>query len=118
MALSIFKSPDEEPWDRFCRKMDGALQAASADFSRRHERWLRLGSPVKVSDEGGDVIRAPIEVRGGRREYAIAYLHVKEGDGKVDPRRLEAIAREAAQTAEPYATEPPAKPGEVLLTYP
>ncbi len=118
MALSIFKSRDEEPWDRFCRRMDRALQSASADFSRRHERWLRLGSPVKVAAEGGDVIRAPIEVRGGRREYAIAYLHVKQPDGRVDERRLDAIAREATQAAEPYATEPPAKPGEVVLSYP
>jgi len=118
MALSIFKSRDEEPWDRFCQRMDRALQAASADYRRRHQRSLMLGSPVKVAGEGGDLIRAPIEVRGGRREYAFAYLQAKLADGKLDQRRLDAIARDAARAAEPYATEPPAKPGDVLLTYP
>ncbi len=118
MALSIFKSPTEEPWDRFCQQMDRALRSASADFSRRHERSLRLGSPVKVPAGEEDAIRVPIEVRGGRREYAVAYLEAKRLDGKLDRRRLDTIAREAAQAAEPYATEPPAKPGDVLLTYP
>lgn len=118
MALSLFKSPTEEPWDRFSNRMNRALRAAAGDFSRRHNRSIGLGSPVRVAEPDGDVIRAPIEVRGGPREYAVAYLHVKDLGGKPDPRRIDAIARAAVQAAEPYAETPPAKPGETMLTYP
>ena len=118
MALSIFKSRSEEPWDRFSHRMNRALETASAAFRQRHRRELRLGSPVKVSGTDADIIRAPIEVCGGTREYAIAYLEAKGLDGKLDDRRLEAIARAAAEAAEPYAERPPDKPGDVVLTYP
>lgn len=118
MALSIFKSSTEEPWDRFCHTMGRALDAASAEFRGRHNRRLALGSPVKVGEEGGDITRVPVEVRGGAREYAIAYLHVKSLAGKSDARRMAAVAQEAVRAAEPYAAEPPAKPGRLVITYP
>ena len=118
MALSIFKSPDEEPWDRFCNRMERALAAASGEFRRRHDRQIALGSPVKLAEAGEDVIRAPIEVRGGPREYSVAYLHVKNVEGRLDERRLASIAQEAVRAAEPYAEAPPEKPGQTVLTYP
>lgn len=117
MALSFFKSPDEEPWDRFSHRMNGALDAASAELKSRHQRRLQLGSAVKMPGEATDVIRVPIEVRGGAHEYAIAYLDVTEARA-ADQRRLEAIAADAVQAALPYAQAPPAKPGAVHFTYP
>ena len=118
MALSIFKSPDEEPWDRFSHQMNRALASASGDFQRRYNRTVRLGSPVKVAEAGGDVIRVPVEVRGGAREYSVAYLHVKEIPKRLDGSRIQAIARDAVKAAEPFGETPPAKPGETVLTYP
>lgn len=118
MAFSIFKSPNEEPWDRFSHRMRRALDAASVEFRDRHQRHLALGSPVKVAADGGDLIRVPIEVRGGPSQYAIAYLHVTRMDAKDDNRRMEAVAQEAVRAAEPYAAEPPAKPGQLMISYP
>jgi hypothetical protein len=103
MALSIFKSASEAPWDRFSHRMDRALDAASVEFKSKHRRHLRLGSPVRLGGATSDIIRVPIEVHGGRHEYAIAYLEVKDlKDGSVDSRRLETIAMEAASAAQPY----------------
>ena len=118
MALSLFKSPQEEPWERFSRAMDRALKSASADFSRRFNRTVRLGSPVKLAEAGADVIRVPVEVRGGPRQYAVAHIHIKDIDKKPDGGRIQALAREAVRAAEPYGEAPPAKPGETVLTYP
>jgi hypothetical protein len=118
MALSIFKSPNEEPWDRFSHRMNRALDSASVELKNRHQRRLQLGSPVKMPGEAADVIRVPIEMRGGTREYAVAYLDINDLRGNPDQRRLETIAREAVQAALPYAHTPPEKPGDVLLTYP
>jgi hypothetical protein len=119
MALAFFKSPQEEPWDRFSHRMDRALDAASSTFKARHNRHLRLGSPVKLPGGESDVIRVPIEVRGGPYEYAIAYLETRGGElGKADGRRMDAIAREAAQAAAPYLDARPEKPGEVVFRYP
>ena len=119
MALSIFKSPTETPWDRFSHRMDRALDSASSAFKARHQRHLRLGSPVKMPGGDDDIIRVPIEVRGGPYEYAIAYLEAHSSDlEKSDSRRMDAIAREAAQAAEPYLDRRPEKPGEVVFRYP
>ena len=119
MALTIFKSKQEEPWDRFSHRMDRALDSASSAFKRRQNRYLRLGSPVKLPGGDSDIIRVPIEVRGGLHEYAIAYLEAPDGQlGKADARRMDVIAREAAQAAEPYLDRRPDKPGEVVFRYP
>ena len=119
MALALFKSRQEAPWDRFSRGMDRALDSASSAFKRRHNRHLRLGSPVKLPGGDDDIIRVPIEVRGGPYEYAIAYVEARGSDlEKADTRRMDAIAREAAQAAEPYLDKRPEKPGEVVLHYP
>lgn len=118
MALSIFKSPQEEPWDRFSHRMNRTLDAASVELKGRHQRRLQLGSPVKMPADPVDLIRVPIEVRGGAREYAIAYLDISELRGTPDQRRLEAIAMDAAQAALPYVQAPPEKPGDLLYTYP
>jgi hypothetical protein len=118
MALSIFKSPQEEPWDRFSHRMNRSLDAASVELKGRHKRRLQLGSPVKMPSDPVDLIRVPIEVRGGPREYAIAYLEIGDLRSNPDQRRLEAIAIDAARTALPYVQTPPEKPGAVLYTYP
>ena len=119
MALSFFKSPQEQSWDLFSHRMDRALGAASSTFRTRHGRHLALGSPVKLPGAEGDVIRMPIEVRGGPYEYAVAYVEARASDlKKGDARRLESIAREAAQAAEPYLDKRPDKPGEVVFHYP
>ena len=119
MALSIFKSKQEEPWDRFHQRMGRALESASGGFRRQRGRYLYLGSPVKLGTAEGDIIRAPIEVRGGTDEYAIAYVHARAAElGKADARRMETIAREAAQAAEPHLEQRPEKPGEVVFSYP
>lgn len=118
MALSLFKSANETPWDRFSHAMDHALTGASGEFRRQHHRRLALGSPVRIAEAGGDVVRLPIEVRGGVREYAIAYLHVVDVREKPNSARLQEIARDAVQAAEPFAESPPAKPGETVLRYP
>lgn len=118
VAHALFKSISETPWDVFSQAMSKALASAGADFARRHDRTLGLGSPVKLSEAGGDIIRLPIEVRGGRREYAIAYLHIKGVERKPDAARVRALAEEAVRIAEPYALTPPEKPGQVVLNYP
>jgi hypothetical protein len=119
MALAFFKSRQEEPWDRFSHRMDRALDSASSAFKTRHNRHLRLGSPVKLPGGDADIIRVPIEVRGGLHEYAIAYLETRGNElEKADTRRMDAIAREAAQAAEPYLDRRPDKPGDVVLRYP
>jgi hypothetical protein len=120
MALSFFKSATEAPWDQFSRAMGQALAAASEEFSRQHDRQIALGSPVKIAEPGADIIRVPIEVRGGTPQYAIAYLHAKDTDirGRLDHERIRRIAGEAVAAAAPYATTPPRVPGETVLTYP
>ena len=117
MALSFFKSPNEEPWDRFSHRMNRALEAASVELKQKHQRRLQLGSAVKMPGDAADVIRVPIEVRGGAHQYAIGYLDIDELR-KPDQRRLEAIAMDAMQAALPYAQTPPANPGSVLFRYP
>src|SRR5215213_9630929 len=118
MAFSFLKSPTEEPWDRFARRMNRALDSASVELKGKHQRYLRLGSPVKLGDDAGDIVRAPIEVRGGNHEYAIAYLQIADVAHRPTQRRLEAIAFDAAQAAMPYAAAAPDKPADVLFSYP
>lgn len=118
MAFAFLKSPNETPWDRFSHRMDGALHAASTELRTRYQRRLQLGSPVKLGTEQGDVVRVPIEVHGGPRAFAIAYLTVSDVSERPDQRRLERIAMDAAAAALPYAESAPAKPGDVLYTYP
>ncbi len=118
MAFSFLKSPSEEPWDRFSHAVGRALADASGEFSRQYNRRIALGSPVKISEAHDDVIRVPIEVRGGAPEYAIAYLHAKDIGGRLNHERIRRIAGEAVSTAEPYATTPPREPGETVITYP
>lgn len=118
MALSFFKSPNEEPWDRFSHRMNRALEAASVELKQKHQRRLQLGSPVKMPGDTADLIRVPIEVRGGAPEYAIAYLEIDELGGRADQRKLETIAMDAVQAALPYAQAPPEKPGDILFRYP
>lgn len=118
MALPFFKSRTEETWDRFSHAMNSALADASAQFIRDHNRRIALGSPVKVAEDGGDIIRVPIEVRGGVPQYAVAYLIVKDINRPLNRERIRQIAEEAVRIAEPYATTPPKEPGAAVLTYP
>jgi hypothetical protein len=117
VALSIFKAKAEEPWDRFSHAMNRALDAASVELRNRHGRQLRLGSPVLMSDATGDLIRAPVELRGGQREFSVLYLEIRD-PGKTDGRRMEAIARQAVEAAQPYVETPPDKPGAIVVSYP
>lgn len=117
MALPFLKSKTEASWERFATGMNRALHAASVELRGKHQRHLQLGSPVRIGGETADIIRAPIEVRGGRHEYAIAYLEATSID-KTDGRRQGAIAREAADAAMPYAERAPEKPGAVVFRYP
>jgi hypothetical protein len=113
------KSDVEIPWDSFVRSMEPILKRVSRGFRQRHHRTLALGSPARVSTDRGDVIRLPIEVRGGEREYAVAtVLITSELKRFYDETRLEQIAREAVAAAEEHPTEPPAKPGRLVLEYP
>ncbi len=113
------KSDAEVPWDSFVRAMNPVLKRAGRGFRLRHQRSLALGSPVRVNTPAGDVIRFPIEVRGGEREYAVATVMVR-GELKrfYDETRLEDIAREVAAEAEKYPLTPPVKPGDLVLHYP
>jgi hypothetical protein len=120
VVWSIFTSPQETPWDRFSKQMNTALRSASAQFAMKTKRRIALGSPVKISEAGGDLIRVPIEMKGGNREFSVAYLHVKspEIDGVLNNGRLNDIARAAVQASEPYVDRMPDKPIDVVLTYP
>ena len=62
MALSFFKSPNEEPWDRFSHRMNRALEAASVELKHKHQRRLQLGSPVKMPGDTADLIRVHQQV--------------------------------------------------------
>ena len=117
--MSRIKSIDEAPWDAFNRTMGAALKRASGGLRRRTGRSLVVGSPVRVASAGGDIVRFPIELHGGEREYAVATVlvtaHLKQ---HYDEHRLDQIAREATTSAEAHISEPPAKPGSLVLTYP
>jgi|GEM_PF-2138552 len=118
MAPPIFKSNDELPWDRFTAYFSRLLRSESGDFTRRHQRTVALGSAVKITDAGSDTIRVPVEVRGGTREYAVAYLHIRHLADKLDRARLQSLVEEAVRVADAHPTTPPRIPGDVVLTYP
>ena len=113
------KSDVEIPWDSFVKAMEPTLRRVSRPLRQRYNRTLGLGSPTRVNSERGDAIRVPIEVRGGDREYAVATLYIN-GDLKrfYDDGRLNQIARDALTVAMEHPTEPPAKPGQLVLNYP
>jgi outer membrane lipopolysaccharide assembly protein LptE/RlpB len=117
VALSFFKAKAEEPWDRFSRTMNRALDAASVEIRNRHGRRLRLGSPVLMSDTAGDLIRTPVELRGGQHEFSVLYLEIRDLANQ-DSRRIDAIARQAVEAAQPYVETPPEKPGALVVSYP
>lgn len=113
------KSETEIPWDSFVKAMEPILKRASRRFRSRHKRELILGSPVIAGTQSGQAIRFPIEVRGGDREYSVATVYITRGYGQhYDDNRLEDIAKTVAAEAEKYGAEPPAKPGQLVLTYP
>lgn len=118
MALPFLQSKAEESWDRFSRVFGGELKSASAAFARRTGRRVRLGSPVRLVDARGDVFRAPIEVGGAEREFAVGYLFIEGMDGKLNKGRLRALADEAVRLAEPWGEGVPDKPGRAELRYP
>lgn len=113
------KSDVEIPWDSFVRTMEPVLRRSSRGFRQRYGRTIALGSPARVATEKGDIIRIPIEVRGGEREYAVATVLIT-GELKrfYDEHRLEEIAKAVVAAAEQHATEPPARPGSLVLNYP
>lgn len=113
------KSDVEIPWDSFVRAMEPVLRRVSRGFRHRYRRTLALGSPARVGTDRGEAIRVPIEVRGGDREYAVATLYINGGLKRFyDENRLEQIAQEAVAAAQQHPTEPPPKPGQLVLTYP
>ncbi len=117
--MMLNKSPDEVPWNSLLRTLEPALKRISRRFRQQHRRTLAVGSPARVASERGDAIRFPIEVHGGDREYAVATVYVYGGLKRFyDEGRLEQIARDAMTEAEKYPTEPPAKPGALILNYP
>lgn len=117
--MSIFKSEQEEPWQRFEKTMGPVLDKASRRFRGQYGRTLAMGGATRLATAEGDVIRFPIEVRGGDREYAVATVLLSGSARRFyDKGRLEQIARAAVQAAEQYHLEPPAKPGDLVLTYP
>lgn len=118
MAGNPFKSATETPWESFTKEMNRTLRSVSHDLLSRHNRRITLGSPVKLSGTEGDVVRMPVEVRGGPREYSVAFLHVNGVNRKLDSHRMQAIAREIVSIAEPFITTPPAKPNQAVITYP
>lgn len=113
------KSDVEIPWDSFVRSMEPVLNRLSRGLRQRYDRTLALGSPARVNTDRGDVIRFPIEVRGGEREYSVATVYINnELKRFYDEGRLEQIARQALQVAEQYPVNPPPKPGQLVLNYP
>lgn len=113
------KSDVETPWDSFVTTMNPVLKRVSRGLRQRYNRTLALGSAARVDTNGGEVIRIPIEVRGGEREYAVATLLITTALKRhYDVGRLEDIAKAALAAAEEYPTEPPAKPGQLVLSYP
>jgi hypothetical protein len=117
VAPSFFKSVQEEPWDKFSHRLDRAIQSASGEFRRVHNRRVALGSPVRVTEGGADLIRLPVEVRGGTPEYAVAYINIQDVN-RVDERRVQEVANEAVRQAAAHPDTPPPKPGDVQLSYP
>jgi hypothetical protein len=118
MAPPFFKSKTETPWDNFTHAMNRALRSVGHDFLLRHNRRITLGSPVLMAETEARTVRIPVEVRGGPRQYSVAFLNVRDVDKKPNSRRIQELARELVRIAEPYATTPPAKPNQVVLTYP
>jgi hypothetical protein len=113
------KSDVEIPWDSFTRTFRPVLKRASRGFRQRYGRTLDVGSPVRVAAERADLIRVPIEVRGGEREYAVATLLISGGlKVHYDEHLLEQIAKAALAAAEAHPTEPPPNPGALVLAYP
>lgn len=113
------QSDVEVPWSSFVRALEPVLNRVSRRFRQRYRRTLAIGSPARVSTPRGDAIRFPIEVKGGDREYAVATVYVNGGLKRYyDEGRLEQIARQAAAAAEEHPTQPPPKPGQLVLDYP
>jgi hypothetical protein len=113
------KSDAETPWDSFVHTMDPVLKRVARGFRQRYGRTLALGSAVRVNTDSGEVIRIPIEVRGGEREYAVATVVINGALKRhYDEGRLEAIAKAALAAAEEHPTAPPPKPGGLVLRYP
>lgn len=113
------KSDVEIPWDSFVRTFDPVLKRVSRRFRQRYGRTLAMGAATRTYTDQGEVVRFPIEVRGGETEYAVATVLVTGALKRhYDETRIEQIAREAAAEAERYPTSPPPKPGRLVLTYP
>lgn len=86
-----------DQWWKLTKRIDGALERVSDDLNSEHGRTLSLGSPVIISAESGDHVRAPIIMRGGPREFPVCYVEITEVTA--DGRRLKALAERALSLA-------------------
>jgi len=84
-------------WWKLAKRFDAALSRVSGELELEHGRTLALGSPVIISAESGDHVRAPILLRGGPREFPVCYVDITEVT--VDGRRLKLLADRALALA-------------------
>jgi hypothetical protein len=89
-----------DQWWKLSARIDKALRDASQRLDPDGKRSIALGSPVLLGAPDGDQIRVPVILRGGAREFPIAYLRIERTGvdrGRIDAlaRRLEALARPA-----------------------
>lgn len=107
-------------WWTLSKQFERALARVSDDLSRKYGRRLSLGSPVLVSQRDGDHVRAPVLLRGGPREFPVAYVDI--ADVSVNKRRIKAIATRSALLAQAALAASPHEAylagSETLLSYP
>jgi hypothetical protein len=80
-----------DDWWKFQRKLDSALRSASERLDSDGKRRLRLGSPVLIGVPTGDVMRMPVILSGGKREFPVGYVMVE--DTRIDKGRMASLSQ-------------------------
>ncbi|MGI8554353.1 MAG: hypothetical protein ACR2PL_26740 [Dehalococcoidia bacterium] len=107
----------DDKWWKLEKRLERALDRISDDLSAKHGRRLTLESPVLIPGVQGEQIRAPIVLRGGPKEFPVAYLHIS--DVKVNGKRADAVAAKAAELARAAIEGTSSAPGkDVIINYP
>jgi hypothetical protein len=75
-----------DDWWKLSRTFDSALHSASGRLDSDGKRRLRLGSPVLIGRPTGDVMRMPVILSGGKREFPVGYVTVE--DTRIDKGRI------------------------------
>jgi hypothetical protein len=105
-----------DEWWKFSRKLENTLRSASGRLDPDGKRRLRLGSPVLIGRPAGDVMRVPVILSGGRREFPVGYLVIEDTD--FDKGRVAALVQKFEERARASIGEESGAPLADELSYP